>query len=145
MERKIPGKKFPKFGIPSCEVACTQELFHLSFLFSLALAVNKSPAVYILSPALAGLWRENRGSVNRLGCPLFFKNFRKCCYIYYWKLVKIQTGCFGRMESTPLAPPLWCFHIKEGQLSLIKQNCFEHKLKIIHCILYLFQDRLASI
>jgi len=45
----------------------------------------------------------------------------------------------------PLAPPLWCFHIKEGQLCLIKQSCFEHKLKIIHCILYLFQDRLASI
>ena len=30
------------------------------------LAVNKSPAVYTLSPALDGLWRENRGSVNRL-------------------------------------------------------------------------------
>ena len=35
--------------------------------YPLALAVNKSPAVYILSPAsLDGLWRENRGSVNRL-------------------------------------------------------------------------------
>ena len=32
----------------------------------LALAVKKSPAVYILSPALDGLWREYRGSVNRL-------------------------------------------------------------------------------
>ena len=30
------------------------------------LAVNKSPAVYTLSPALDRLWRENRGSVNRL-------------------------------------------------------------------------------
>ena len=30
------------------------------------LAVNKSPAVSTLSPALDGLWRENRGSVNRL-------------------------------------------------------------------------------
>lgn len=40
----------------------------------------------------------------------------------------------------PLAPPLWCFHIKEVQLCLLKQN----KLKTIHCILYLFQDRLAS-
>ena len=27
---------------------------------------QESPAVYILSPALDGLWRENRGSVNRL-------------------------------------------------------------------------------
>ena len=33
----------------------------------LALAVNKSSAVYILSPALDGLWRENRVSVYRLG------------------------------------------------------------------------------
>ena len=32
----------------------------------LALAVKKSPAVSILSPALDGLWREYRGSVNRL-------------------------------------------------------------------------------
>ena len=30
------------------------------------LAVSKSPAVYTLSPALDGLWREKRGSVNRL-------------------------------------------------------------------------------
>ena len=34
--------------------------------YPLALAVNKSPAVYILLPALDGLQRENRGSVNRL-------------------------------------------------------------------------------
>ena len=33
---------------------------------ALALVVNKSPVVYILSPALHRLWRENRGSVNRL-------------------------------------------------------------------------------
>ena len=30
------------------------------------LALNKSPVVYTLSPALDGLWRENRGYVNRL-------------------------------------------------------------------------------
>ena len=34
--------------------------------YPLALAVNKSLAVYILSPVLDGLWRENRGSLNRL-------------------------------------------------------------------------------
>ena len=33
---------------------------------TLALAIKKSTAVYILSPALDGLWREYRGSVNRL-------------------------------------------------------------------------------
>ena len=30
------------------------------------LSVNKSPAVILYHPALDGLWRENRGSVNRL-------------------------------------------------------------------------------
>ena len=34
---------------------------------------HKSPAVYILSPALDGLWRENRGSVNRLLLSSCFK------------------------------------------------------------------------
>ena len=33
--------------------------------YPFALAVNKSPAVYLLSRALEGLWRENRGAVNR--------------------------------------------------------------------------------
>ena len=41
-------------------------IFFFPHHYPLALAVNKSPAVYILSPALDGLWRENRGSVNRL-------------------------------------------------------------------------------
>ena len=64
-------------------VDCTQTLFYFSFRFfsktsvcarasffphpyPFALAVNKSPAVYILSRALDWLWRENRGTVNRL-------------------------------------------------------------------------------
>ena len=34
--------------------------------YPLPLAVNKSAAAYILSPALDELWRENRGFVNRL-------------------------------------------------------------------------------
>ena len=60
-------------------IACTQT-FYFSFRsfrarvsifffphhYPLALAVNKSSAVYILSRALDGLWRENRRSVNRL-------------------------------------------------------------------------------
>ena len=70
------------------EVACTKTLFYFSFRsfrkhrracerarasagffphhYSLALAVNKSPVVYILSPSLDGPLRENRGSVNWL-------------------------------------------------------------------------------
>ena len=42
---------------------------NISELASEARAVNKSPVVYILSLALDGLSRENRGSVNRLPNP----------------------------------------------------------------------------
>ena len=35
---------------------------------------NKSPAVYILSPFLDGLWRENRGTVNRLNLHVYALN-----------------------------------------------------------------------
>ena len=49
------------------KIACTQKLFYFSFRsYPLALAVNKFPAFYILSPTLDGLCRGNRGSVNRL-------------------------------------------------------------------------------
>ena len=41
-------------------------IFFFPHPYFLALAVNKSLVVYILSRALDGLWRENRGSVNRL-------------------------------------------------------------------------------
>ena len=61
----------------SIRAGSTQTLFYYYFFFvvfknigephyPLALAVNKSPSVYILSPALDGLWRENKGSVKRL-------------------------------------------------------------------------------
>ena len=71
-------------------IACTQTLSYFSFRsfgehrrarewgehasarkkkknhpYPFALAVNKSPAVYLLSRALEGLWRENRGAVNK--------------------------------------------------------------------------------
>ena len=84
-------------------LACTQTLFYFSFCFfqkhlqatrarenesgaretkiffstdpyPFALTVNKSPAVYILSPAFYGLWRESKGSVNRLLCSLHLWN-----------------------------------------------------------------------
>ena len=45
---------------------CRPSIFFFPHHYLLALAVNKSPAVYILSPALDRLWRENGGSVNRL-------------------------------------------------------------------------------
>ena len=41
-------------------------IFFFLHHYPLALAVNKSPAGYIISPALDGLWRENRRSMNRL-------------------------------------------------------------------------------
>ena len=46
------------------KLACKQTLFYFSFRSFQK--HNKCPADYILSPALDGLWRENRGSVNRL-------------------------------------------------------------------------------
>ena len=55
-------------------VACTQMLCYFSFRpfrihqRVLALAVNKSPVVFIFYRTLNKLWRENRGSVNRLCC-----------------------------------------------------------------------------
>ena len=42
------------------------KIFFFPHPYPLVLAVNKSPAVYSLSPTLDGVWRENRGSVNRL-------------------------------------------------------------------------------
>ena len=56
---------------PFSKIAFTQTFFYFSFRSyrPLALAVNKSPAIYIsLSPwpALDRLWKGNRGSVNRL-------------------------------------------------------------------------------
>ena len=41
-------------------------IFFFPHHYPLALAVNKSLAVYILSPMLKGVRRENKGSVNRL-------------------------------------------------------------------------------
>jgi len=41
-------------------------IFFLLLPLPLALVVKESPAVYILSPALDGLGRENKGFVNRL-------------------------------------------------------------------------------
>ena len=55
-------------------VTFTVVYFFFPHPYPLALAVNKSPAVYILSRALDGLWRENRGSVNRLKKVFKFKS-----------------------------------------------------------------------
>ena len=51
--------------------------------YPFALAVNKSPAVYILSPALDGLWRENRGSVYRLGSRKIRKHWWRDWYRFW--------------------------------------------------------------
>ena len=56
------------------------------------LAVNKSPAVYILSPALDELWRENRGPVNRLS------NYDQLRSTTNYVLRRLQAGWGG----TPL-------------------------------------------
>ena len=62
-----------------CRVIVLEVLCHVSvslcyFSFrSFRKHRHKSPAVYILSPALHGLWRENSGSVNRLLLSSCFK------------------------------------------------------------------------
>ena len=69
-------------------------IFFFPHPYLLALAVNKSPAVYILSPALNGLWRENRGSVNRLW--IFMKK-----YLQYstWLVQKIIYLIFDNYQT----------------------------------------------
>ena len=58
--RELEGEASAREGTRSGSI------FFFPHYYPLALAVNKSPAVYILSPTLDGLWRENRKSVNRL-------------------------------------------------------------------------------
>ena len=75
------------------------------------LAVNKSPAVSTLSPALDGLWRENRGSVNRLyeneNNHFHFKGFALtlACSSHRDSLVRgdWESGC-GRVFPTVWEP-----------------------------------------
>ena len=47
-----------------------ENIFFFPHPYPLALAVNKSPAVYISSPSLDGLWRENtRGVLHGIAVP----------------------------------------------------------------------------
>ena len=57
---------FSFFSKTSASEASARERARSARNHPLALAVNKSPAVYILSPALEGLRRENRRCMNRL-------------------------------------------------------------------------------
>ena len=62
--------------------------------YPLALAVSKSPVVYILSRALDRLWRENRGSVNRLPSYWYENDFfilMQMILIYTRKIVHIAS------------------------------------------------------
>ena len=91
--------------------------------YPLALAVNKSPAVYILSPALDGLWGENRGSVNRLTQTLTHCNrvkFRLTCILIYSspKLVR-----YIRLLQIKMF-----FKIKEEAFIVLKSN-FEMQIE----------------
>ena len=56
----------------AAKLACTRTLCYFSF-HSFRKHRHKPPTVYILSPALDGLSRENRGSVNRLLLSSCFK------------------------------------------------------------------------
>ena len=113
----------------SWELACTKALCYFSFrsfrktsvssrakralenergarernLYTIALAVNKSPAVYIISPGLDGLWRENRGSVNRFCRNPITNNFREQSHFptrQHWAKDGLILERFGDMFYT---------------------------------------------
>ena len=96
----------------SCSQRCLQTVYFLLpplHHYPLALVVNKSPAVYILSPALDGLWRENRGSVNRL-------NLGRIDSFVVWILV---TSCENRQYLQPRSQGCLSSFEKEPWLRLV--------------------------
>ena len=86
-------------------------IFFLSLHYPLTLAVNKSPAVYILSPDLDGLWRENRGSVNRLNLGRIDSFVVWILVTSYenWQYLQLRSqGCLSSFEKEPwLRPVTW--------------------------------------
>ena len=91
--------------------------------YPLALAVIKSPAVYILSPALDGLWRENRRSVNRLNQTLTHCNrvkFRLTCILIYSSPNLVR---YIRLLQIKMF-----FKIKEEAFTVLKSN-FEMQIE----------------
>ena len=70
--------------------------------YPLALAVDKSPAVYILSPGLDGLCRENRGSVNRLYVGLTATEFKA-----RWLNHQMSFEHESTLNDTELSKYLW--------------------------------------
>ena len=86
---------------------CLQTIyFFFPHHYSLAVAINKSPAVYILSPGLDGLWRENRGSVNRLLTLAFY-------FFLGWQF--LGGGDKGRGQ---MPHPLWSSLTNNAAISL---------------------------
>ena len=100
-----------------CSLYTVVVLFFFSF-FSItsssarerAAAVNKSPAVYILSRALDGLWRENRGSVNRLKkCAKKRDALAKLMFCLYNFITFLPISLLS--PSSSLKPPLNLFSL----------------------------------
>ena len=98
----------------AAKLACTQTLCFFSFR-SFRKHRHKSPAVYSLSRALDGLWRENRGSMNRLLLSSCFKmasdRAKRSSYV-----LKVWT----QHHFVP-APRHWFLNTKCGQ-PLITEN-----------------------
>ena len=75
-----------------------------------AAAVNKSPAVYILSRALDGRWRENRGSVNRLKkCAKKRDALAKLLFCLYNFITFLPISLLS--PSSSLKPPINLFSL----------------------------------
>ena len=115
-DRKVkrPVRAGPVERIFQCEnwTHCAS-IFFFPHHYPLALAVNKSPAVYILSPALDGLWRENRRSVNRLRKILSSHHLLEKSFFS-----KISIGASERIQkSTHVVSPsrkINLFHTKDA-------------------------------
>ena len=69
---------FPKTSASEANARVRKPIFFFPHHYPIALVINKSPAVHILSPALHGLWRENRGSVTG--------QLYESSLIFYWSL-----------------------------------------------------------
>ena len=137
----VPSDRRENVAI-SWELACTKALCYFSFrsfrktsvssrakralenergarernLYTIALAVNKSPAVYILSPGLDGLWRENRGSVNRLCRNPITNNFREQSHFptrQHWAKDGLILERFGDLFYTAVCTDLIKFFLTQ--------------------------------
>ena len=98
------------------------------------------PAVYFLSPALDGLWRENRGSVNWGYFPLYRRISIFCTRL---KRRKLKDGMGLKLGST-LPFPCSFDNARLNFLmdkTLLSQHSLLHDLVLYTWLMYFFTDQ----